>query len=63
MRKCMVCGAKIKASMGFVLARDIVDRRIPVREICGKCGLEILEMDEIQLNRKITEWVVGSYEL
>lgn len=53
----MVCGIEIKACMGFVLARDIVDKRIPVREICGKCGLMILEMDEIQLNGKVAEWL------
>jgi len=49
MRKCIACGEGIKECMGFVLARDIVNRRIPIREICGKCGLIILEMDELQL--------------
>ena len=45
--------------MGFVLARDIVSKRIPIREICGKCGLMFLEMDETQLiehiNGKVAE--------
>ena len=49
MRQCIICGTKIKACTGFVLARDIVDKRIPVREICGKCGLVFLEMNEPQL--------------
>lgn len=59
MRQCVICGTKIEACMGFVLARDIVDRRIPIREICGKCGLMFLEMNESQLvkyiNGKVAE--------
>ncbi len=55
MRQCIICGVKIEACMGFVLARDLVSKRIPIREICGKCGLVILEMDEAQL----TEHIVG----
>jgi hypothetical protein len=48
-RQCISCGNKIEACMGFVLARDIVDRRTPIREICGKCGMLVLEMNEEQL--------------
>lgn len=49
MRQCIICDTKIEACMGFVLARDLVDKRIPIREICGKCGMMFLEMDETQL--------------
>jgi hypothetical protein len=33
----MRCGAEITACMGFSLARDIVNDRRPVRELCGRC--------------------------
>jgi hypothetical protein len=56
-RKCIACGEEIKECMGFVLARDIVNKRNPIREICGKCGLEILDMDEKKLNGKVAEWL------
>ena len=59
MRKCIACGEEIKECMGFVLARDIVNERNPIREICGKCGLKILDMNEEQLikyiNGKVAE--------
>jgi len=55
MRKCIFCNKKIKECMGFVLARDIIDNnRTSIREICGICGLSILEMDEEQLKIKLT---------
>lgn len=54
-RKCIACGEEIKECMGFVLARDIVNKRTPLREICGKCGLKILDMNEEQLER----WLSG----
>ena len=57
MRKCIACGEEIKECMGFVLARDIVDRRNPVREICGKCGLLVLDMNEEELNGRVAEWL------
>ena len=55
MRKCVICGVEIEACMGFVLARDIVNIVNPIREICGKCGLMFLEMDETQLSKEIDE--------
>ncbi len=53
MRKCLFCSKEIKECMGFVLARDIINDRTSIREICGICGLDILEMDEEQLDKKI----------
>ena len=47
-RTCIRCGAEIDKCMGFVLARDIVNRRKAPREFCGKCAL-ITEPDEIDL--------------
>jgi len=47
----MFCKNKITECMGFVLARDIINNRIPIREICGRCALPILEMDKEQLNK------------
>ncbi len=52
-RQCIICGIKIGMCMGFALARDLVNRRVPVREICGKCGLVFLEMNETQLIKHI----------
>ena len=58
-RQCIICDIKIESCMGFVLARDIVNKRIPVREICGRCGLKLLDMNETQLieyiNGKVAE--------
>ena len=45
-RKCVKCGVQIEECMGFVLARDIVNRRKIPREICGKCVL-ITEPEEL----------------
>ena len=56
MRKCIVCSEEIKECMGFVLVGDIINKRNTVREICGKCGLMVLDMDEKQLNKKMGEW-------
>lgn len=50
-RKCIYCNNKIETSMGFVLARDILNKKIIPRELCGKCGLTILEMNEEQLKK------------
>jgi len=55
MRKCIICGSEITGCMGFVLARDIVYEIDNIREICGKCGLIILDMNEEQL----TKWFCG----
>jgi len=41
--------------MGFVLVRDITNKRIPVREICSKCSLVVLGMNEDQL----IEWLTN----
>jgi hypothetical protein len=38
-RNCIKCGTNIDKCMGFVLARDIVNRRKIPRELCGKCVL------------------------
>ena len=45
-RHCIFCDKEIEECMGFVLARDIVDKRIPMREYCGEC---IPEIDLIRL--------------
>jgi hypothetical protein len=41
-RHCIVCGEEVKESMGFVLARDVLDflkgKREGMREICAKDG-------------------------
>jgi hypothetical protein len=55
MRKCIACGEEIKECMGFVLARDVVNRKGFIREICGKCGLKILDMDE----GRMAEWLMA----
>jgi len=46
-RKCLKCGVEISASMGGILARDLLLHswarkfgiKIHVREMCGKCAL------------------------
>jgi hypothetical protein len=53
-RQCIVCSIEIKACMGFVLARDIINIPDSIREICGKCGLMFLEMNETQLIKYIS---------
>jgi len=40
MRNCIFCNREIKECMGHVLARDILDRRMPPRECCGICGMK-----------------------
>lgn len=57
MRKCINCGEEIKECMGFVLVRDIINKRIPVREICSKCSLILLGMNEEELRKKLDEYV------
>ena len=65
MRQCIKCETKIEACMGFVLAMDIINKRIPVREICGKCGLKFLLLNEADVAQSVerlvaNEEVVGS---
>ena len=36
-RKCHLCDRPITACFGFVLARDIVSGRVPIREQCSVC--------------------------
>ncbi len=48
-RECLFCGQKVTACMGFALARDFVNKRVPVREICGECVL----MTDLSLLQKI----------
>lgn len=45
-RKCIKCGRVIRESMGFVLIRDILNRRFPVREHCGIC-VNLVTMEEL----------------
>jgi len=54
MRACIFCMCKITACMGFVIARDFVNKRNPIREVCGKCVLikSLSELDE-KLQEKI----------
>jgi len=52
-RKCIFCGKEIIDSMGFVLFRDIISGRMPIREICEICGLEIIDMKEEKLVEKL----------
>lgn len=52
-RSCIFCDEEIKECMGFVLARDIVEKKDFIREICGKCALLILDLDE----GKVAEWL------
>ena len=44
-RYCIGCGDKIKASNGFVLARDFIDfiegRKSGMREICGSDAIRL----------------------
>lgn len=35
-RRCIGCATEITACFGFGLARDIVNERYPVRELCGR---------------------------
>lgn len=39
--KMCFCKDEIKEYMVFVLIRDVVNRRSSIREICGRCGIEI----------------------
>jgi len=40
-RKCMICGTPIRECMGFVLARDILNKNKQIREICANCSFKI----------------------
>ena len=50
-RRCFKCGKKIEECMGFVLARDFLNKVENPRELCGKCALasEILIENDIEL--------------
>lgn len=37
----MFCSVGIHGCFGFVLARDFVSNKHPVRETCGKCALKL----------------------
>lgn len=39
MRHCIRCNTQLTACMGFCLARDVIEGRGLVRELCGRCAL------------------------
>ena len=47
-RRCIDCNTTIKFSIGFTLAKDLLDGSTP-REICGRCALKIIGMSEDKL--------------
>lgn len=49
-RRCCQCNTRIRECMGFVNAGDFLLRadgyKVRVRELCGRCGLKLLMLDE-----------------
>jgi len=47
-RNCFYCGAGIRECMGFVLARDVLQKQEGgiARELCAKCGFVAIEFPE-----------------